>query len=125
MCHQTVSLVARHLEANGIPTVVVGSARDIVEYCGAPRFVFLDFPLGNPTGEPWKRDMQRDVMGIALDTLEGANEPMQTVETDFVWPDPEWRGRYNRLTPEIRARLKAEGDARRDKQNAAKALRQG
>tara|TARA_Y100000385_G_C12580813_1_gene420387 strand:- start:78 stop:440 length:363 start_codon:yes stop_codon:yes gene_type:complete len=120
-----VSLVARHLEANGIPTVVVGSARDIVEYCGAPRFVFLDFPLGNPSGEPWKRDMQRDVMGIALGTLEGANEPMQTVETDFVWPDPEWRGRYNRLTPEIRARLKAEGDARRDKQNAAKALRQG
>ena len=68
--------------------------------------------------------MQRDVVGIALDTLENANEPMQTVETDFVWPDPEWRGRYNRLTPEIRARLKAEGGERRDKQNAAKALRQ-
>jgi hypothetical protein len=120
-----VSLLARHLEANDIPTVVVGSARDIVEHCGAPRFVFLDFPLGNPTGEPWKPDIQRNVMGIALDTLESANEPMQTVETDFVWPDTEWRGRYNRLTPEIRERLKAEGDARRNRQNAAKALREG
>ena len=26
MCHQTVSLVARHLEENGIPTVVVANA---------------------------------------------------------------------------------------------------
>lgn len=119
-----MSLVARHLEANGIPTVIIGSARDIVEHCGAPRFVFLDFPLGNPTGEPWQREMQREIVGIALETLEGASEPMQTVETRYVWPDPEWRGRYNRLTPEIRARLKADGDARRDAQGAAKTLRQ-
>ena len=27
MCHQTVSLVARHLEAASIPTVVIGSGR--------------------------------------------------------------------------------------------------
>ena len=35
MCHQTVSLVARHLEANGIPTIVMGCAKDIVEHVGA------------------------------------------------------------------------------------------
>jgi D-proline reductase (dithiol) PrdB len=29
VCHQTVSLVGRHLEANGIPTVIVGSALDV------------------------------------------------------------------------------------------------
>jgi hypothetical protein len=34
VCHQTVSLVARHLETNGIPTVIVGSALDVVEHCG-------------------------------------------------------------------------------------------
>jgi hypothetical protein len=28
-----VSLVARHLEAQGLPTVVLGCARDIVEQC--------------------------------------------------------------------------------------------
>ena len=32
VCHQTCSLVARHLEANGIPTVVMGCAKDIVEH---------------------------------------------------------------------------------------------
>ena len=33
-----------------MPTVIVGSARDVVEECGVPRFVFSDFPLGNPCG---------------------------------------------------------------------------
>jgi hypothetical protein len=39
-----VSLVARYLERNGIPTVVMGAAKDIVEWTGVPRFLFSDFP---------------------------------------------------------------------------------
>ncbi|PMZ49099.1 hypothetical protein, partial [Pseudomonas sp. FW306-2-11AC] len=30
-CHQTTALVARHLERNGIPTVIMGCAKDIIE----------------------------------------------------------------------------------------------
>ena len=41
VCHQTVSLVARHLEANGISTVVMGCAKDIVEHAAVPRFLVL------------------------------------------------------------------------------------
>ena len=52
VCHQTVSLVARHLEANGISTVVMGCAKDIVEHAAVPRFLFCDFPLGNSAGKP-------------------------------------------------------------------------
>ena len=52
VCHQTVSLVARHLEANGISTVVMGCAKDIVEHAAVPRFLFSDFPLGNSAGKP-------------------------------------------------------------------------
>ncbi|MHC2334097.1 hypothetical protein ACVIW0_003386 [Bradyrhizobium sp. USDA 4454] len=44
VCHQTVSLVARHLEANGIPTVVMGCAKDIVEHAAVPRFLFSRLP---------------------------------------------------------------------------------
>src|SRR5208283_1652100 len=40
VCHQTGALVARHLEAHGIPTVVMGCAKDIVEHAAAPRFLF-------------------------------------------------------------------------------------
>ena len=43
VCHQTISLVARHLEANGISTVVMGCAKDIVEHAAVPRFLFSRF----------------------------------------------------------------------------------
>jgi len=33
---------------NKIPTVVVGSARDVVEECGVARFLFTGFPLRIP-----------------------------------------------------------------------------
>jgi hypothetical protein len=52
VCHQSVSLAARALEERGIATVVMGCAKDIVEYVGVPRFLFSNFPLGNAAGRP-------------------------------------------------------------------------
>lgn len=100
MCHQTVSLVARHLEAHGIATVILGSARDIVEHCGVPRFVFTDFPLGNPCGKPYDIAMQRTIVSLGVDLLEKASVPRTTVQTPFVWSDDQsWRDRYMRIQP--------------------------
>ena len=94
-----MSLVARHLEENGIPTVMMGCARDIVEQCGVPRFVFSDFPLGNPCGRPFDRQMQKSIIDLALDVLESAVAPRTTVQTPFIWSsDNAWRDRY--LKPE-------------------------
>jgi len=118
VCHQTVSLVARHLEANGIPTVVIGSARDIVEHCGVARFLFTDFPLGNPCGKPWEVAMQRAITGHALDLLESATASRTTVQAPFSWSeDPSWRARYGRVDAEQAKRL---GEARRARQQEAK-----
>ncbi|TAK79518.1 MAG: hypothetical protein EPO16_01930 [Dehalococcoidia bacterium] len=87
-----MSLVSRHLEQAGIATVIVGSARDIVEHCGVPRFVFSDFPLGNPCGKPYDVAMQRSIVGTALDLLEGARHPMTTVQTPYAWDESgAWR----------------------------------
>ena len=89
-----MSLAARHLEANGIPTVVFGCARDIVEHCGVPRFVFSDFPLGNPTGRPFDVPTQREVVGMGLDLLETATAPGTTVVSPHEWsPDHGWKDR--------------------------------
>jgi hypothetical protein len=121
VCHQTVSLVARHLEADGIPTVVVGSARDIVEECGVARFLFSDFPLGNPFGRPWELEMQRAVVGFALDLLVSATLPRTTVQTPFVWSeDASWKERYARVDPEQAEQLRKLGEIRRDQQRRAK-----
>jgi D-proline reductase (dithiol) PrdB len=81
-----VSLLARYLEANGVPTVIMGCAKDIVEHCGVPRLLFTDFPLGNPCGEPFKAEQQKTLLSMALDLLESARAPRTTVQTPFIWP---------------------------------------
>lgn len=118
-----MSLVARHLEANGIPTVIIGSARDVVEYCGVPRFLFTDFPLGNPCGHPWDRQMQEEIVRQALDLLANATGPRTTVKAPFTWKasDPGWRARYGRVDPAERERLLAVGEKRRRQKAKAKA----
>ncbi len=94
VCHQTISLMARYLEDNGLPTVVIGSARDIVEHCGVARLVFLDFPLGNPCGEPFNAEMQRQTIDMGLDLLEDAKAPRTTVQAPFRWPHGDtWKNR--------------------------------
>jgi len=116
-----VSLVARQLEADGIPCVVVGSARDIVEQCGVARFLFNDFPLGNPCGRPDDRDMQRAVVGHALGLLESARLPRTTLQSPFVWSeDASWKDRYARVDPAAAAKLRRIGEARRASQQQSK-----
>jgi len=116
-----VSLVARHLESNGIPTVIAGSALDVVEYCGVPRFLYTDFPLGNPCGKPYDTTMQREIVGVALDLLESATAPRTTVQTCYTWSSGEqWRENFLRVDPEEREALLALGEQRRSRQKQRK-----
>jgi hypothetical protein len=109
-----VSLVARHLESNGIPTVVAGAAKDIVEWVGTPRFLFSDFPLGNSCGKPHEPDTQRFTLELALQLLERAPAPRTTVQSPLRWQeDADWKLDYNnlaRMAPEEIARRRAEFD---------------
>ena len=99
MCHQTVSLVARHLEAHGIPTVIMGCAKDIVEHCGVPRFLFSDFPLGNSAGRPFDVSSQTQTLELALRVLESAPAARTTVQSPLRWSeDASWKRDYNDLT---------------------------
>lgn len=92
-----MSLVARELEAQGIVTVIVGSARDIVEEIGVARFVFTDFPLGNPLGGPGDTTTQHEVLDLALQLANTAFAPRTTVQAPHVWPDDEWRSSFMAL----------------------------
>ena len=99
-----MSLVARHLEADGLPTVIMGCAKDIVEHCGVPRFLFSDFPLGNSAGKPFDADSQAATLELALRVLETAPGPRTTVQSPQRWnEDAAWKLDYNnlaKLTPE-------------------------
>ena len=125
VCHQTVSLIARHLEANGIATVVMGCAKDIVEHCGVPRFLFSDFPLGNSAGRPHDAQSQATTLELALRLLESAREPRTTVRSPLRWSEnADWKLDYcnpERLSVEEIARLRAEFDRGRE---TARAMRE-
>ncbi len=98
----------------------MGSARDIVEECGVARFVFTDFPLGNPCGKPWDTRMQRSIVGIALELLDRAWVPRTTVQTPFRWEDDAWRDAYFRVDNDNREMLARAGEERRRLQSGTK-----
>ncbi len=114
MCHQTVSLAARHLESQGIPTVIMGCAKDIVEHCGVPRFLFSDFPLGNPAGRPFDIASQTQTLELALRVLESAPAARTTVQSPLRWSaDASWKRDYldlAKLSPETIAERRKEFD---------------
>jgi len=113
-----VSLAARHLEANGIPTVIMGCAKDIVEYVGAPRFLFSDFPLGNPAGRRNDSESQAFTLELALRVLGTAPAPRTTVQSPLRWSDnADWKLDFSniaRLSPEEIARRRAEFDRQKE-----------
>ncbi len=95
VCHQSLSLAARLLEASGIATVVMGCAKDIIEFVGVPRFVFSDFPLGNAAGRPMDAASQALTLDLALRTLEAAPGPRTTVQSPLRWSEsPDWKLDY-------------------------------
>lgn len=102
-----------------MPTVIVGSARDIVLHCGVARFLFVDFPLGNPCGKPWDAVMQRRIAAEALSLFESATGPMTTVRSPERWGDDDWRDRYMQVNDANRAALARQGEALR-RQRAAR-----
>ena len=110
-----MSLVARHLEAGGISTVVMGCAKDIVEHCGVPRFLFSDFPLGNSAGRPFDVESQAFTLELALRVLESAPAARTTVQSPLRWrEDPAWKldfSNLDRLTPEEISERRKEFDA--------------
>jgi hypothetical protein len=121
-----VSLVARHIEGEGIPTVIMGCAKDIVEHCGVPRFLFSDFPLGNSAGRPFDKMSQAETLELALRVLESAPGPRTTVQSPQRWSeDASWKLDYNdlaKLTPETIAERRKEFDAIKD---VARSRREG
>lgn len=118
VCHQTISLVARHLEANGIATIVMGCAKDIVEHAAVPRFLFSDFPLGNSAGKPQDPASQAHTLELALRVLETAPGPQTTVQSPLRWSkDAAWKRDYNNvalLSAEELARRRREFDAQKE-----------
>jgi D-proline reductase (dithiol) PrdB len=83
-----VPVLARWIEAEGIPTVVVTMMPSVAEERRAPRIAGVEFPFGHAFGMPNDRLMQRRVLELALRVLAGASAFGTRVDLDVEWPVP-------------------------------------
>jgi D-proline reductase (dithiol) PrdB len=83
-----VPVLARRIEAAGIPTVIVTMMPAVAERLLSPRIVGVEFPFGHPFGQPGDRTTQRVVLETALRVLAGAAAPGTRVDVDLEWPQP-------------------------------------
>jgi D-proline reductase (dithiol) PrdB len=90
-----VGLIARAIEAAGIPTVVISITRDLTEAVGVPRALFVKWPLGHPLGEAGASAQQRTLIYEALRLLVDAQEAGQIHDPGYRWrresySEPDW-----------------------------------
>ena len=94
-----MGLIAREIEAAGVPTLSMTSAWDITQAVGPPRSVYVHAPLGHQTGAPGATDANRALVHAALRAGLGAERPGQIVPLDCPWSNDEgWEARA--YTPE-------------------------
>ena len=84
-------LVARHLEARGIPTLVLGSALDIFTAGRPPRGVFVDYPLGHSSGKPFDAADQLRIVRAAVQGFERLQVPGEILQLPADWGNDDWR----------------------------------
>lgn len=96
MCHQSIGLIARHLEAAGFPTLGLTSARSITEAANPPRSVFVDLPLGHTAGPPNDAVAQQRIIDGALRlgaamTQPNEGEAGRIADLDLQWRNNAWK----------------------------------
>ena len=98
-------VLARIVEAAGIPTVIVSMLPDIAERFRLPRIVGVEFPFGHPFGVPHDRAMQRTVALAALSVYERDDLPAR-IDVPIAWPI-DWKTAYKGWQPKEAAPIVA------------------
>ena len=88
-------LIARYLEANGIPTLCLGSAFDILSAGSPPRAMFVNYPLGHSAGKPFDRADQEYVVESALNGFNSLKRTSQIGMIDSDWGSTDWKNEAN------------------------------
>jgi hypothetical protein len=87
-----VGLIARQIEARGIPTLSMTSALSITRAVNPPRAAYLDFPLGHTAGKPHQPALNRSIVRDALAGFEALSQPGEVLMLDYEWADDDaWK----------------------------------
>jgi D-proline reductase (dithiol) PrdB len=87
-----VGLVARAIEAEGIPTVIAMMYRQVADALRPPRVAYVRFPFGQPLGEPGNVDQQRVIVEDALRLLVSAPAPGTIEALPYRWRREDYAG---------------------------------
>ncbi len=85
MCHRSTSVLARALEARGMPTVTTSTSWEMSIQYKPPRVAWLDFPLGCAAGRPNVPEQQREILRTVLEMTSGFCEPWEIKRLPFQW----------------------------------------
>jgi D-proline reductase (dithiol) PrdB len=85
LCVQTVSILARSIEARGIPTACLTLVPELTRIVGAPRSLHVRFRFGAPCGDPGNGPLHRAVLLELLGLLTEAKAPGTVRESDLKW----------------------------------------
>jgi len=94
-----VGLVARVIEAAGIPTVVLTMMPAYQRSVGMPRVAAIEHPFGRPLGDVGHVDVQRAVLRAALAVFERAREPGHVEHLPFRWHEDPAQTRWHPAEP--------------------------
>src|SRR5205823_9974550 len=104
---------------------IMGCAKDIVQYCGVPRFLFSDFSLGNAAGRPKDPPSQAFTLELALRTLEAAPASRTTVQSPLRWSaDPSWKLDYSNIARLSAAEIQRRRDEFDRQKEVARSIRE-
>lgn len=94
-----MSLIARHFESLGLPTLILGSALDILTSGNPPRAKFVNYPLGFESGR--FRD-QADQLSVVREALNGFDDMTQPAIDPLAF---EWHEGWNMIHEREKGKL--------------------
>ncbi len=94
-----MGLVARVIEAAGIPTVTLNMIWVIQRVVGMPRVAAIEHPFGRPYGDVGDAATQRAVLLAALRVFEAAREPGHVEHLPFVWHEAPEQTKWHPAEP--------------------------
>ena len=94
-----MGLVARKVEAAGIPTVTLNMIWPFQRLIGMPRVAAIEHPFGRPYGDVGDAETQRAVLRAALQVFDRASGPGHVEHLPFVWHEAPSDTRWHPAEP--------------------------
>jgi D-proline reductase (dithiol) PrdB len=94
-----VGLVARRIEAAGIPTVTLNMIWPFQRMIGMPRVAAIEHPFGRPYGDVGDTTTQREVLLAGLSVFEKARKPGHLEHLPFVWHEEPGQTKWHPAEP--------------------------